>query len=314
MLNVEGKKIGAVSYEGKKISKIYSEGKLVFNSYKEPIYDGNYMDLIIHIDQTSGDYNLINLRNVIDLSSNDDEVKVKVDWGDGLLDVPTEYTLKRNNNEPIQNRYNIGKHRIRIMCDDGIHWVGGNEWYNYNLQNCLIEIQIPQGKSPIKEVGDEGNSDGGLFYNFSYLEYVSDEFFARLTNLKHLTFSFYNCDSLRRIPDIKGLTLLEDVGHCFNGCGSILEIPTDLFKNCINLKYAGSCFNRCFSLESIPEDIFKYNNQLTDVSYCFCFDGQVSGKLPELWKTHPSIIYYEACFRYCSGASNYAEAQNNGWT
>lgn len=90
------------------------------------------------------------------------------------------------------------------------------------------------------------------------------------------------------------------------------SIPSGLFDNCTEVTDFSSCFDNCTSLRSIPENLFKYNINVNAFNWCFAYCNGVSGKLPELWKTHPMADGYE-CFNSCWSASNYSEALASGW-
>lgn len=102
----------------------------------------------------------------------------------------------------------------------------------------------------------------------------------------------------------------------FYECELLKSIPENLFVNNPDVTNFDRAFYWCESLESIPENLFV-NNHATNNEIMIFFEtfhlcSNVTGKLPELWITHPLSNCY-ACFAGCSKASNYAAAQAAGW-
>lgn len=95
-------------------------------------------------------------------------------------------------------------------------------------------------------------------------------------------------------------------GFLFNS--KIQSIPQGFFTNCPNSTNFKDCFRGCSSLTSIPQTLFDACTKATDFSYCFADCTALTGTAPELWDTtkFPYVTAHEACFRGCTGLSNYA--------
>ena len=56
--------------------------------------------------------------------------------------------------------------------------------------------------------------------------------------------------------------------YTFGDC-PLVELPEDLFKDCIEAVDFNSCFTNCMTLRVIPENLFANCPKVTDFSYCF---------------------------------------------
>ena len=89
----------------------------------------------------------------------------------------------------------------------------------------------------------------------------------------------------------------------FNNCNNLTEIPENLFKNCVNVKYFYNVFYNCKNITSIPENLFKYNINATRFYNAFAESGITS--IPEnLFANNPNIDNVDYAFRNCTHLSN----------
>ena len=82
----------------------------------------------------------------------------------------------------------------------------------------------------------------------------------RLNMITNMSYLFYECSSLKELPDISkwNLNPVIDIRHLFYGCKSLKKVP-DISKwhtkNFVNIDHL---FYGCLSLEELP-DISKWN-------------------------------------------------------
>lgn len=90
--------------------------------------------------------------------------------------------------------------------------------------------------------------------------------------------------------------------NLFDSCWKLQRIPANLFKNCINLTEVISCFNNCITVTEIPSGLFRNNTKLTRVNLCFTnslyIDNYINLKYvpADLFDNCPSIVWAANCF------------------
>ena len=153
-----------------------------------------------------------------------------VDWGDGNTSTVQAYNdANRVHSYETAGTYNI---EIKGQCDG----------WSFNDAGSKLLI------TKIKSWGGED------FDGFCYLRYG----FRGCTNLASLP----EKQAIKRRINVKNLEYL----FYYN---PIAEIPSDLFKYCVDVKNFEFCFNGCTRLTELPADLFKYNTLVTNFEYCF---------------------------------------------
>ncbi|MDL2326752.1 hypothetical protein LJC67_06720, partial [Bacteroidales bacterium OttesenSCG-928-A14] len=98
----------------------------------------------------------------------------------------------------------------------------------------------------------------------------------------------------------EGGNTVDSFSYCFNGCGSLASIPSDLFINNPDATKFSQCFGLCYSLEAIPADLFRYNVRATHFSNTF--RGLKITQIPvDLFRYNVETIYFTQCFIDCNG-------------
>lgn len=100
--------------------------------------------------------------------------------------------------------------------------------------------------------------------------------------------------------------------YAFYDCDTLTSIPEGLFDNCTEVTDFSYCFRYCSALTSIPTGLFDNCTAVTDFSYCFFYCYALTSALPTLWISHASASH-TYCFRNCTKATNYADAQAARW-
>jgi len=144
-----------------------------------------------------------------------------------------------------------------------------------------------------------------LFYNCSSLKSLPDISKWNTNNVKNMSYLFYNCSSLSSLPDISkwNINNVINMSYLFYNCSSLSSLP-DISKwntnNVINMSFL---FYNCSSLSSLP-DISKWNtNNVINLNYMFyCKNLKF---LPDIsqWDTS-SIIDMKGLFSDCSSLSS----------
>lgn len=81
---------------------------------------------------------------------------------------------------------------------------------------------------------------------------------------------FYGCKALKTIPKnlLKPCKYLNSCFGMFAESG-LHNIPSNFFKNNLNLINVAGCFQNCENLRSVPYELFKNNLRLQNISYAF---------------------------------------------
>ena len=178
------------------------------------------------------------------------------------------------------------------------------------------------------------------FAGCTSLQNIPEKLFAGDSAVTNFAGVFAGCTAVSSVP--AGLfasnPAVTNFFQAFSGC-AMTELPAGLFaKNPAVTSFAGA-FLDCKLLQSIPENLFANNPAVTDCSYTFCgnialqkipaklfannpsvadFSGAfmfctaVTGKLPELWVSHPNAAHV-LTFSGVVNADNYAAATEAGW-
>lgn len=184
-------------------------------------------------------------------------------------------------------------------------------------------------------------SFAACFLDCRKLQEIPSGLFDKCTEVTDFNTCFFDCYSLRAIPSglFEYCTKVNNFGQCFGRCSTLQSIPAGLFINCLNVLYFDncfwyctglteipnklfvgcpnvdsfmSCFSNCERLVTIPAELFDSCTRVSDFSSCFAYCTRVTSNLPTLWLSH-SNASRAGCFRDCTNAPNYAEAQAAGW-
>ena len=147
---------------------------------------------------------------------------------------------------------------------------------------------------------------GRLFYNCKSLKYLPDISNWNINNVTNLGRLFCNCESLKSLPDISkwNTNKVTKIDHLFYECKSLSSLP-DLSKwninNVTNMEYL---FCECKCLSSLP-DISKWNtDNVTNMKSLFC-DCRALLSLPDIskWNTD-NVLNIDYLFYYCKSLSS----------
>lgn len=153
-----------------------------------------------------------------------------------------------------------------------------------------------------------------IFKGCRALQHIPATFFNGKSSLTNASYAFYY-SGLTEIPDglFSTCTWLDDVSYCFCVC-EIEEIPSTLFDHCTHLANCSHCFcesdNNLTStrhIRSIPEDLFddQVNTEIENLTECFEGCSEVTGNVPELWKTYDESENHSNCFVGCEQCENW---------
>jgi len=184
-----------------------------------------------------------------------------VDWGDGNTSTVQAYNdANRVHSYETAGTYNI---EIKGQCD------------GWSFNNAGSKLLITK----IKSWGGED------FDGFCYLGYG----FRGCTNLASLP----EKQAIKRRINVKNLEYL----FYYN---PIAEIPSDLFKYCVDVKNFRFCFNGCTRLTELPADLFKYNTLVTNFEYCFWGCSNIATIPSGLFDNNTLVTNFELCFCDCT--------------
>ena len=87
-------------------------------------------------------------------------------------------------------------------------------------------------------------------------------------NVKYFYSLFFNCISLKYIPNIScwNSKSAVEMGFLFSGCSSLLSLPDISKWNLKNVKNINAMFSECSSLTVLP-DISNWFNYNIDINY-----------------------------------------------
>ena len=184
-----------------------------------------------------------------------------VDWGDGNTSTVQAYNdANRVHSYETAGTYNI---EIKGQCD------------GWSFNNAGSKLLITK----IKSWGGED------FDGFCYLGYG----FRGCTNLASLP----EKQAIKRRINVKNLEYL----FYYN---PIAEIPSDLFKYCVDVKNFEYCFRGCTRLTELPADLFKYNTLVKNFRSCFCDCSQLTSIPSGLFDNNTLVKNFELCFNGCT--------------
>lgn len=215
------------------------------------------------------------------------QVKCSIDWGDGQTE---EVDAKIDNltvAPPNHTYTSAGTYEVRIS---------GTVPELYSMIGFSDEQRVYLSR--IKQWGKTGlTSLRYAFYrciNIESLPSDTDESFAGVTSFEY---AFKGCTGLKEIGEgfFANAVNAETFRSCFDQCFSltslpnrlfancrkatafvgtfwecpIVELPADLFEDCIAADDFSDCFVNCTALRIIPEDLFANCTKATNFSYCF---------------------------------------------
>lgn len=158
-------------------------------------------------------------------------------------------------------------------------------------------IALKSIDSPILKMSDYGysgsKSQGPMYFLFGYctnLESISEDAFARYTDVQSFNYTFLGCTSLKSVPArlFANNKKVTDISSMFAGTGSgpgcgIEEVPEGLFDSFTNVTNARAVFYCCRSLKKIPASLFAKMTEVTDMrnlfSGCWELESAPSGLL-----------------------------------
>ena len=142
----------------------------------------------------------------------------------------------------------------------------------------------------------------GIFYNCSSLKDLPDISVWDTYNVTNMSTIFYNCSSLISLPDISkwNTNKVTNIGGIFSGCSSLKTVPDISEWNTKNIVNMSALFYNCSSLISIP-DISKW--KLNNVNYMSALFYNCSSliSLPDIskWNTD-NVNDMSSLFYKCS--------------
>ena len=177
--------------------------------------------------------------------------------------------------------------------NDGIN-ILGKDFVENNRNNCKMIIN--------KKEYDINNY---IKYDEYYIN-KSDNFLTiiltGINKINDASYTFYECSSLRSLPDISEWNTknVKNIGCMFYGCISLHILPDISKWNIENVKNMTCMFYGCSSLQSLP-DISKWNTKnITNMSGMFCECSSLQS-LPDIsyWNTE-NVKYIHSMFCECS--------------
>ena len=185
-------------------------------------------------------YNQINSQNLKKKLNPKNTINIK--------NIIKKTNIVHNNNE-ITIKYNIDSNASKIR-------IFGEAFVKNNYNNCIF-IYDNEGHSL-----DE-------FFDTEKIINKNDELVIKLKRtgeMTNLSDMFYNCESLKSLPDICNFNTSNviNMSGMFRGCKSLCEI-SDISKwDTSNVKDMSEMFHSCISLKKLP-DISKWNiNNVTN--------------------------------------------------
>ena len=125
------------------------------------------------------------------------------------------------------------------------------------------------------------------------------------------TSAFNSCSNLKNIPNINGITILDNADRMFTNCYRVRYIPNDLFKDC---SYTGTQYDRmfynCYSLRKLPQYFISSFDKNLNYQYSLYYNGFYQcACLDEIVDLMPSGEYTTNTFNstcsYCARLKNF---------
>ena len=142
---------------------------------------------------------------------------------------------------------------------------------------------------------------GYLFYNCKSLKALPDISSWNTSNVTNMQSLFHNCESLIKLPDISkwNTSNVIKMKSLFNSCQTLTELPDISKWNTSKVMIMKFLFNKCESLKSLP-DISNWNtNNVIKMNFLFCKCRSLK-KLPDISKWNTSnVINIESLFDQC---------------
>ena len=166
----------------------------------------------------------------------------------------------------ITYKYDGKKRNIRIF---GEKFVEKNKDLNFIYENKKYNLKSSLSASELKSntlhVYLSGfNRINNLSHMFSCCEevnYISIDTCLKYNNLTNISFMFYNCTSLKSLPDDISnwdISNVTNISSIFSYCYSLQTLPDISKWNTSNVKDMSNIFFKCSSLSYLP-DISKWN-------------------------------------------------------
>ncbi len=179
----------------------------------------------------------------------------------------------------------------------------------------------------IEQWGETGLEMVDLRYceNLRKIASPSKKSFENIMNINNeygqsLMITFEGCTSLKEIPSDLFKYCNNAIGFrgTFVGCTSLTTIPEELFANCPNAVDFGHTFRNCTSLTSIPQKLFDNCQKVESFYRTFYNCTNLTGKPIELWTrgTNNAENEYqgnpdgEGCYCDCTGLEGYETIPN----
>ena len=151
----------------------------------------------------------------------------------------------------------------------------------------------------ISEIQNKYNENNMTSENLSENNLIKRQSFLNKNNIQLINNMFYNCQSLKALPDISNWNTsnVSDLSYMFYDCNLLLHLPNLSKWNISNIIDINSIFYNCKSLLSLP-DISKWNTKnIKNMSFIF-YNCKSLLSLPDIskWNTknvkNMSFIFY----------------------
>jgi len=148
--------------------------------------------------------------------------------------------------------------------------------------------------------------------------------FGSEVTFKYFRLMFFGCSNLVTVTG----QILADVAttsgdNVFNACSSLVNIPSDLITELVNIEVFSGFFTDCTSLGSIPSGFFNFVGSATVYQLLFGGCTSLAGSSEELWLNEDIAGTYSLtapdysngappapnggdCYQNCTGLSDYA--------
>ena len=223
-----------------------------------------------------------------------------------------KYPTIPSNNENfsfIQNDKD-GKYILTGMfynCSSLIFVSGINNWNSYikyyiiDSRARFLYFYYENGRYHEYEWNNNNISDmNGIFYNCSSLKYLPDISDWDTNNITNMSTLFYNCSSLISLPDISkwNTKSLINMGGIFSGCLSLKSLPDISKWDTSEVSNLSAIFYNRSSLISLP-DISKWKTQNANYMCGIFYNCSSLISLPDIskWNTNKvtdiSTLFYK---------------------
>lgn len=223
-----------------------------------------------------------------------------VDWGDGTINHCDRHTYITNTDKPY--------YTIKVK---GIHRMFYHDYpvYKDKMTTSVFDRKYTTGLLSVERFPDNFRGDlrnlNFLCTNLNKLTKISPDAFQYCKDAVQFVSTFHGCEKLIDVPSdlFKGCTEVKSFLGTFVETG-LKQIPENLFSDCINVTNFNTAFCQCQDLESIPGKLFS--NCLKVKSFCFTFSScsKLTSIPSELFKNNVEAVAFIYTFNCDTNLTN----------